>query len=209
LLCGSVSTWRLWDRGSRPRKVLVHTATRRRPSGIAAVEHTRLLVDIHLRRLLHLTRSMSRLWSSKMRHGRLLIRRRGRVSLCSIRVDVGERCRSTAWLLRTHAWCTRGIRRGNSVVSVSRHTQRTWLCDCLELFESLRNRIQLLLRFWLISLLLVGRCDIEDVVTNVQLEICTRINWFRTSRLSSVLYDFATNWPARWPRWLDVLGRGW
>jgi len=59
-------------------------------------------------------------------------------------------------------------------------TNRRLLSDTSQLLKGLRNRIKILLRlFLLLLLLLVRRGHVENVVTNVELEVGTRISWFR------------------------------
>ena len=175
---------------------------------LTSVEHAHLLIDIHLSRLLHSARSVRWLRCAQVRHGwlfaRLLTGLRRRLlafgllvcwrrsaSLCSAQVDVGKGSRCTTCQLRSDRGCT-WSRRCETMVTISSLarrrlfaivwllTNRRLLSDTSQLLKGLRNRIKILLRlFLLLLLLLVRRGHVENVVTNVELEVGTRISWFR------------------------------
>jgi hypothetical protein len=79
------------------------------------------------------------------------------------------------------------------MVAVCRNTHRSLLGNTLELFQSLRDGVELFMLLLLLGLaLLVGRSNIKHVVANIQLEIRTRIDWLGTRRARCILDHIAT-----------------
>jgi hypothetical protein len=139
---------------------------------------------------------------------RLLIRWWRRASLCSIQVDVGKGSWRTTCQLRPDSRCTWSRRRETMVTigSLARRslfvifwlTERRLLSDTPQLLKRLRNWIKLLLRicFLLLLLLLVWRGYIEDVITDVELEVGSRISWLWAGRGGATLYSLARSCPS-------------
>lgn len=151
--------------------------TRRR----TCVKHVCFLVDVHLRRLLHLSCCMCWLRRTETRHGWLLIRRWRCASFSSVEIGVRKRSRNTSREIGAHRWRTRRLRRSKTMIAISRYTQRGLLGNPLKFSKSLRDRVKFFLSvFQLLLLFPVWRRHIEDIVADVELEICPGIHWLGT-----------------------------
>jgi len=150
----------------------------------------------------------------------LLVCRWRRASLCSAQVDVrkGSRCttcqlrsdRGRTWSRRCETMVTiSSLARRRLLAIIWLLTDRRLLCDTSQLLKSLRNRIKIFLRlFLLLLLLLVRRGHVENIVTNIELEVGARISWFRAGRRSATLNSIARSGSSsKALRWAGILLR--